>query len=100
MSDEPEEVKAEEDFVSITEQLIEAKIINTLSVYPQLSYSMLQVGIGTAIPPKMWHPILRRLKQDGHVVETEKTVRSPMNRDLAHRILQLKQNVDLRPYVE
>lgn len=86
----------EEDFVSLSEtnaaDLIEAKILSTLSIYPKLSYSMLQVGIGTAIPPKLWHPILNKLKKEDRVVEESLNARSPMQRDLTHRILMLKEH--------
>jgi hypothetical protein len=92
MTDEPEteiDTPAEEDFVPVTEALIAAKIINTLMIYPFLSNSMLQVGIGTAISPKMWRPVLDKFLKDGIIVETKRTVRSPLHRDLEHKILQL-----------
>lgn len=37
------------------------KIIHVLSLYPYLSQTMLQVGIGPSIPPKVWKPLLERL---------------------------------------
>lgn len=92
MSDESDNgngIPPEEDFVPISEKLIESKILSTLTIYPQISYSMLQVGIGTAIAPAMWHPILKRLKEEGRIVELEKASRSPTGRDLTYKILQL-----------
>lgn len=77
------------DFVSITDSLIKDKIVHVLTVYPGVSRSMLQVGIGPAISPKMWHPILDLLKNEGRVIETEEEVKGPTGRDQTHKHLTL-----------
>jgi S1-C subfamily serine protease len=95
------DASTEEDFVPLplndSEQLIADRMIATLTIYPQLSYSMLQVGIGTALPPKMWHPVLERLKKEGKIVEVHKPSRSPLMRDLVHRILMLRETYEAQP---
>jgi hypothetical protein len=79
----------EEDFVRITSDLIRNKILHVLKIYPQLSPSMLQVGIGTAIPPKMWHPILEMLHNEGKVKTHTIGERSPTGRDQSYQIISL-----------
>ncbi len=77
------------DFVSITDELIKDKIVHVLTVYPNISRSMLQVGIGPAISPKMWHPILQLLKNEGRVVENEEEAKGPTGRDQTYKHLKL-----------
>lgn len=37
------------------------RIMKVLSIYPRISPTMLQVGIGPQIPPRLWHPVLEKL---------------------------------------
>lgn len=79
----------ENDFVSVTEDLIEARIIHVLTIYKGISNSMLQVGIGPAISPRMWHPIMKRLKDSGRINETELVAKGPTGRDQTYKQLWL-----------
>lgn len=75
------------DFTSITEGLIRDRICHVLIIYSGISYSMLQVGIGPAISPKMWHPVIAKLKEEGHVVETENESQGPTGRSQTYKHL-------------
>lgn len=79
----------EEDFVPVVESVIQERIIHVLTIYPRISPSMLQVGIGTAISPKLWHPIFNRLKAEGRIVESEYVARGPTGRDQTYKIVSL-----------
>lgn len=79
----------EEDFVPATDDIIRARLIHVLTIYPGISPSMLQVGIGTAISPKMWHPIMNRLKEEGIVKESEYMAQAPNGRDLTYKKLTI-----------
>jgi len=79
----------DEDFVQTTDDFIRARLIHVLHIYPGISPSMLQVGIGTAISPKMWHPIMNKLKEEGLVKETEYMAQAPNGRDLTYKKLSL-----------
>lgn len=79
----------EEDFVQTTDNFIRARLIHVLTLYPGISPSMLQVGIGTAISPKMWHPIMAQLKSEGLVKEEEIMAQAPNGRDLTYKKLVL-----------
>ena len=78
-----------EDFVSITDDIIHDKICHVLTIYAGISYSMLQVGIGPAISPKMWHPIMQKLKERGRVRETETICKGPTDRVQTYKQLWL-----------
>jgi hypothetical protein len=88
---EQELSSAAEDYVAITQPHIRAKIIHTLSIWPKLSPSMLQVGIGTALSPKLWHPILNQLIEEGTIIREELSAKSAAGRDQVYTILQLAQ---------
>lgn len=86
MTDTPE---AEEDFVPMAERHIGERIKHVLSIYPRLSMSMIQVGIGTALTPKLWHPVLDKLKEAGEVVEVEVQATTPTGRIQVYKVLSL-----------
>lgn len=46
---------------------IETRILETLAIYPRLSPTMLQAGLGPALSPKLWRPALDRLIEMGLV---------------------------------
>ena len=81
-----------DDFVELQamRETIRAKILHTLAVYPYLSASMLQVGIGTAISPKIWHPVKDALLREGLIIQEEIRTRSSVGRDQVYSILRLK----------
>lgn len=43
---------------------IKAKIIHLLEVYPVISPSMMQIGIGSSLPAKIWRPVLNQMIKD------------------------------------
>lgn len=50
---------------------VQLKILNTLHIYPKISPSMLNTGIGPAIPPAIWRPALQHLIEQGLVTESQ-----------------------------
>ncbi len=67
---------------------IRDRIVNLLTVYPRLSPSMLQIGLGTSLPPTIWRPILTDLINDGTIKDETET--SNLNRPRIHRVLSLE----------
>lgn len=47
------------------EEIIRAKIIATLKVYPVVSPSMLQAALGASLSPRIWKPTLDALITEG-----------------------------------
>lgn len=71
-------------------RILREKILHTLKIYTRLSPSMLQVGIGTAISPKLWHPVLEQLINQGEVEREEIHAKSHVGRDQVYTVLHLK----------
>lgn len=71
------------------EELWRRKIIHTLTWYPKLNPSMLQVGIGTAIPRTVWGPVLEQMIAEGIVREEKLNGKGPTGRDQSYTILSL-----------
>jgi hypothetical protein len=74
---------------NITDELIRKKITHLLSIYPKVSPSMLQVGIGPSIAPAMWKPILAQLKDLGLVIETQLQAQTHTGRHQTYTIYEL-----------
>ena len=51
-------------------QLFRDKILRTLRIYPKLSPSMLHIGLGPAVPAKVWRPVLDDMIKDGTITAT------------------------------
>ncbi len=79
----------EEDFVPVSEKLCRERILHTLSIWPKISPSMLQVGIGTAIPPVLWRPELKKLIDEGVVRKYEVSGKGISGRDQVYTIVTL-----------
>lgn len=79
------------DGLTIAEkQFIQDKILHTLKVYPVISPSMLQVGIGNHIAASMWRPILELLIVKGIVFEDEYLKDTPKRMNYPHTRLSLE----------
>ena len=60
---------------------IHDKIVHILTIYPALSPSMLQVGVGPHIPPIVWKPILNAMIEKGTVLKEEVIVKTPIGQN-------------------
>ena len=71
---------------------MQERILHCLSIYPILSPSMLQVGIGTNCSPQQWKPILRDLIEKGIVIETTKEKKTLTGRFFGYTKLYLAEH--------
>lgn len=72
------------------EEMISLRILHTLSIYPKLSMSMLQIGVGTGFPPMLWHPVLEDLVTSGKVTKTQMQATHPVSgRDQTYTVIEL-----------
>ena len=69
--------------------LIRDKIIHVLSIFSRISPSMLQVGIGPALPRALWNPIIEELIEEGIVQQETKVCNTPSGRSQNYKILSL-----------
>lgn len=79
-----------EDFLSAAEKNIGDRIRHILTIYPKLSMSMIQVGIGTALTPKLWHPVLAKMKESGEIQEDSIQATTPTGRMQVYTVISLK----------
>lgn len=82
----------EHDETTTTNGEIREKIIHLLKIYPIISPTMLQGGLGPYVKPKVWRPILEQLVQEGIVEQTQETLLSPGGRHNVHNKIQLVQD--------
>lgn len=59
---------------------IATKIVHLLSIYPIISPTMLQGGLGPQMRPAQWRPVLAQLIDDGKVIESQKSMMTPNDR--------------------
>lgn len=89
MSDVVTEMQAREAAIEV-----EARIIHLLRIYPVISPTMLQAGLGPYTKPAVWRPVLKRLVDDGKVLETQESIITPADRYNTYTKLTLR--ADLR----
>lgn len=71
---------------------IRERILFTLSIYPRVSPTMLQVALGTSTRPAIWHSVLNQLIEEGLVdrIQIRPPTPTPSGRDQIYTIIQLK----------
>lgn len=83
----------EQEVWSDNETIIRERIEHVLRIYPRISGGMLQVGIGTSIPPALWRPIYKRMLAEGIVIEGRVTLHGPTGRVQDYTIIQHRDNI-------
>lgn len=68
---------------------IERSILHVLGIYPVLSHSMLQIGLGTKVKPSIWKPILNDMIKRRIVETNQVIVQTPSGRHRFYTKLQL-----------
>jgi hypothetical protein len=82
----------DEDFVKVVQVqsvLIRQKVLHVLSIYPKLNPSMLQVGIGTGVAPRLWHPVVDALIAEGLVKKYDIDTVTPTGRSQTSTVIAL-----------
>lgn len=74
---------------------IEEKIIHLLGIYPKISPSMMQSGIGSSLPANMWKPVLRNLIDRKVVNEDYIVAPTPTGRQQSYTVLSLVANISV-----
>src|SRR3954471_5086154 len=68
---------------------IRARIIHTLKIFPKISKSMLQVGIGTSLGPKLWNSVYEQMVEEGDVIVDRVDYKTPAGRSQTYTIITL-----------
>ena len=79
---------AEQDAIENDKRLnIRARILHMLRIYPVLSPSHIQQGMG--ILPGVWKPVLETLIDAGEVKRTHEVHETPTGRQQTHTLLEI-----------
>jgi hypothetical protein len=70
---------------------IESQILETMEVFPKISPTMLQSGLGPSLKPALWRPALRRLIQQGRIVQKAEFPPAGSQRTRPFTVLELVQ---------
>lgn len=62
-----ENVQTAEAPLDETDKIYREKILRTLRTYPEISPSMLHIGIGPSAPTALWKPVLEAMIEEGIV---------------------------------
>lgn len=89
MNDISATCEEEEEHLSLAELDIRTRILTVLKIYPRVSPSMLQIGIGPWVKPALWRPVLEHMKTSGEVIQTHQTYETPTGRYRTATILSL-----------
>lgn len=76
-------------YLDPTDELIRQKIVHSLSVYPGISMTMLQISIGTSIAPNLWKPTYLKMVQAKIILETVETKEGPGGRIIMYKHINL-----------
>lgn len=68
---------------------IKGKILHLLSIFPKISPSMMQIGIGSGLPASIWRGKLQELIEDGLVAEDIIVSTSPTGRTQSYTVIRL-----------
>lgn len=77
------------------EVAIQNKIVHILKIYPIISPTMLQSGLGPYVKPALWRPVLAKLIEDGTVIEDQKSLYTPSDRYNTYTLLSLANREEL-----
>src|SRR3990172_6202219 len=83
-------MEAERGIANKMIQSVRDRIIHVLTIYPILSPSMLQVGLGTSTQPGLWRPVLERMIDEGVVIVEEVQLEHPSGRSYPYKKLSLQ----------
>lgn len=70
-------------------QNIRDRIMRILHIYPKISPSMLQIGLGTSLPPAIWRPILDTMIAEGIVTREDVHGATGSGRQKSYEIIRL-----------
>lgn len=85
-------VEQPESEYAATEKMYREKITKTLSVFPELSLSMLHIGLGPSLPSKLWKPILMRMVEEGLV-----DLNIKVHENKSYQVYKLRPNITPAP---
>lgn len=74
---------------SSTDEVIESRIVELLMVYPSISPTMLQAGLGPSLSPDIWRPVFQNLIEKGVVIQRAELPPMNMRRNRPYSVVEL-----------
>lgn len=68
---------------------IRFRICHSLSIYPNISYTMLQISLGQGFRPVFWRPVLMKMIEKREVLQREEMRLGPTGRYNMYTFLKL-----------
>lgn len=75
--------------VITAEEAIRDRITHILLIYPVISNSMLQIGIGPSMSPRVWKPIFHEMVEEHQVVVSTRALTAPSGRYQTYTLISL-----------
>lgn len=73
----------------VSQEEIKAKILHLLRIYPIISPTMLQGGLGPAMKPALWRPVFEQMLKDGEIIQEQESMLTPTERYNTYTKLRL-----------
>lgn len=89
MTESEQEAQFEQEQFIATTDLVRAKIMFALGIYPYLSEPMIQVSIGPGIPPIIWRPVFNKLVEEGTLLRETLKINAPSGYPTTQKIYHL-----------
>jgi len=70
-------------------KVLRSRILHLLTIYPVISPTMLQCGLGPSVKPQLWRPILQRLIDTGEVIQENQDATTVIGRYNSYTKLSL-----------
>ena len=76
-----------------SDQKLRDKIIFVMTLYPQLSPSMLHTGIGPNVAPQLWRPIVDSMVKEGTIIRSDEGVMTHLEQYRTFTVLRLRDDL-------
>jgi len=83
------EIPEDNDTIMSEYELVAARIKHILQIYPRISPTMLQGGLGPQTKPEVWRPILEDMMQNNLVKQEVINSKSPLGRYNDYQVISL-----------
>lgn len=78
--------------INAARENVRAKILHILHIYPRISPTMLQGGLGPSCKPSIWRTILTEMIDEGLVEQVSENHKTPSGRNNTYTIIQMVKN--------
>jgi hypothetical protein len=74
------------------DEYLKQRITHILSIYPELSPSMIQVALGASISSRWWKPVLEQMVNEGTLARRFAYSKGPGGKGRSYTLIRLNEN--------